>query len=81
MAFGISSAANNDWTAHRGCPAFTLNQLNAAEDNRQRQMSQPKTVAKRSVPGETQLKKFVDAYNKMMDTVSSLTKVTSCGGR
>ena len=74
----ISSASNTIDGAIEGV-SITLKSAQSAEDIASAN-SVSLTVAEDRAGVKTQLKKFVDAYNKMMTTVGSLTKVTAVGG-
>lgn len=74
----ISSASNTISDAIEGV-SITLKSAQSAED-RVAENSISLSVAEDRGGVKSQLKKFVDAYNKMIDTVGSLTKVTAVGG-
>lgn len=74
----ISSATNTIDDAIEGV-SITLKAKQSQEDiNSQASISL--SVAEDRAGVKSQLKKFVDAYNKMIGTVGSLTKVTAVGG-
>ncbi|PCC97732.1 hypothetical protein EAO82_16780 [Halopseudomonas pelagia] len=74
----ISSATNTISDAIEGV-SITLKSKQSKEDI-DSQTSVSLAVAEDRAGVKSQLKKFVDAYNKMMGTVTSLTKVTKVGG-
>lgn len=74
----ISSATNTIDDAIEGV-SITLKSAQSAEDI-EKAAGITLAVAQDQAGVKSQLKKFVDAYNKMMGTVNSLTKVTPVGG-
>ena len=74
----ISSATNTVDEAIEGV-SITLKSAQSAEDIAN-SSSVSLAVAEDRAGVKSQLKKFVDAYNKMMGAVTSLTKVTKVGG-